>query len=209
VATIKKDEKTRLIISMTDKRAAKDAHNREKGLKRLQKKVDSGKLTKASINNKGYNKYLKMEGKVSVAIDMEKYIADAAWDGIKAYITNSSISEKEVLENYQKLWYIERAFRMNKSDLMIRPIYHRLKNRIDAHICICFTAYTIMLELERLLKAAKSEITINEAQELTKNMYQLTYQLPNTKKIATKILNMDQQQEELYRLVREWVEKGG
>ena len=194
---------------MTDKRAAKDAHNREKGLKRLQKKVDSGKLTKASINNKGYNKYLKMEGKVSVAIDMEKYIADAAWDGIKAYITNSSISEKEVLENYQKLWYIERAFRMNKSDLMIRPIYHRLKNRIDAHICICFTAYTIMLELERLLKAAKSEITINEAQELTKNMYQLTYQLPNTKKIATKILNMDQQQEELYRLVREWVEKGG
>ena len=49
-------------------------------------------------------------------------------------------------------------------------------------ICICFTAYTIMLELERLLKATKSEITINEAQELTKNMYQLTYQLPNTKK---------------------------
>ena len=66
-----------------------------------------------------------------------------------------------------------------------------------------------MLELERLLKAAKSEITINEAQELTKNMYQLTYQLPNTKKIATKILNMDQQQEELYRMVREWVTKKG
>ena len=66
-----------------------------------------------------------------------------------------------------------------------------------------------MLELERLLQAAKSEITLNKAQELTKNMYQLTYQLPNTKKIMTRILNMDQQQEELYRLVREWVAKGG
>ena len=36
-----------------------------------------------------------------------------------------------------------------------------------------------MLEMERLLKATKSEITLNEAQELTKNMYQLTCQLPN------------------------------
>ena len=207
-ATIKKDDHTRLILSMTDKRAVRDARNREKGLKRLQKRVSSGKLTKASINNKGYNKYLKMEGEVSITIDMDKYIADADWDGIKGYIINTALCEKVVLENYQKLWYIERAFRMNKSDLMIRPIYHRLKNRIDGHICICFTAYTIMLELERLLQATKSEITINKAQELTKNMYQLTYQLPNTKKIVTKILNMDQQQEELYRMVREWVEKG-
>lgn len=208
VATIKKNDGTRLIISMTNKRAVRDARNREKGLKRLQKRVGSGKLTKASINNKGYNKYLKMEGKVTISIDMEKYIADAAWDGIKGYTTNTLLIEKDVLNNYQKLWYIERAFRMNKSDLMIRPIFHRLKNRIDGHICICFTAYTIMLEMERLLQAAKSEITINQAQELTKNMYQITYQLPNTKKIVTKILNMDQQQEELYLLVREWVDKG-
>ena len=55
-ATIKKDDHTRLILSMTDKRAVRDARNREKGLKRLQKRVSSGKLTKASINNKGYNK---------------------------------------------------------------------------------------------------------------------------------------------------------
>ena len=209
VATIKKDDGTRLILSMTDKRAGKDARNREKGLKRLQKRVNSGKLTKSSINNRGYNKYLKMEGEITITIDMEKYLADAAWDGIKGNITNTSLAEKMVMENYQKLWYIERAFRMNKSDLMIRPIYHRLKNRIDGHICICFTAYTIMLELERLLQEAKSEITLNKAQELTKNMYQLTYQLPNTKRIMTRILNMDQQQEELYRLVREWVAKGG
>jgi transposase len=205
VSVIKKDEKTRLVLSKTDKRAAKDAHNRKRGLQRLQKQVNSGKLTKASVNNKGYNKYLKMEGEITISIDMGKFYADAAWDGIKGYITNTSLAEQKVIENYQNLFYIERAFRMNKTDLMIRPIYHRLKNRIEGHICICFTAYAIMLELERVLKKAKSDITIYQAQELTKNMYQLTCQFPKSKKIVTKILNMDQQQTELYRLVKDWV----
>ena len=53
----------------------------------------------------------------------------------------------------------------------MRPIYHRLRNRIEGYICICFTAYTIMLELERILKATKSEIAIYKAKELIKNMY--------------------------------------
>jgi len=43
----------------------------------LQKKVLSGKLTKAHINNKGYNKYLKLKGKISVAIDLDKFNDDA------------------------------------------------------------------------------------------------------------------------------------
>ena len=46
---------------------------------------------------------------------------------------------------------IERAFRFCKTDLDIRPMYHRLFNRIEAYVCICFVAYTIMLELERIL----------------------------------------------------------
>lgn len=72
---------------------------------------------------------------------------------------------------------------MNKFDLAVRPIYHRLRNRIEGHICICFTAYTVMLELERILKAAKSEITIYRAQELTKNIYAITYALPRSKQV--------------------------
>ena len=123
-----------------------------------------------------------MEGEIDISIDMDKFNADAVWDGIKGYITNTSLPEKEVIENYQNLWYIERAFRMNKTDLRIRPVYRRLKNRIEGHICICFTAYTMILELERLLKKAKSDITLNQAQELSKNMYQLTCQLPKSKK---------------------------
>lgn len=90
---------------------------------------------------------------------------------------------------------------MNKFDLAVRPIYHRLRNRIEGHICICFTAYTVMLELERILKAAKSEITIYRAQELTKNMYAITYILPRSKQTKKVYLGMDEWQSELCRLV--------
>jgi len=206
-ATIKQEDGTRLIVSMSDKRAIKDKHNRQKGLERLQKRIQSGKLTKSGINNRGYNKYLKLEGEIKISIDDEKFLADAAWDGIKGYVTNTKLSAKKVIENYGNLWYIERAFRMNKTDLRIRPIYHHLRNRIEGHICICFTAYTILLEMERMLKYEKSEITVKRAQELTRTMYQLTYKLPKSKFIKTKILGMGEEQRELYNAVECWLNR--
>ena len=201
VVEIEKDGGVRIVLSCTERRAKKDAHNRQRGLARLQKKMASGRLTKQNINNRGYNKYLKMEGEVTISINMEKYEADAAWDGIKGYVTNTTLEKDEVIANYSNLWFIERAFRMNKFDLAVRPIFHRLRNRIEGHICICFTAYTIMLELERMLKAAKSEITIYRAQELVKNMYAITYTLPKSKQTKRVYLGMDQEQSELCRLV--------
>ena len=201
VVEIEKDGGVRIVLSCTERRAKKDAHNRQRGLARLQKKMASGRLTKQNINNRGYNKYLKMEGEVTISINMEKYEADAAWDGIKGYVTNTTLEKDEVIANYSNLWFIERAFRMNKFDLAVRPIYHRLRNRIEGHICICFTAYTIMLELERMLKASKSEITIYRAQELVKNMYAITYTLPKSKQTKRVYLGMDEEQSELCRLV--------
>ena len=201
VVEIEKDGGVRIVLSCTERRAKKDAHNRQRGLARLQKKMASGRLTKQNINNRGYNKYLKMEGEVTISINMEKYEADAAWDGIKGYVTNTTLEKGEVIANYSNLWFIERAFRMNKFDLAVRPIFHRLRNRIEGHICICFTAYTIMLELERILKAAKSEITIYRAQELVKNMYVITYTLAKSKQTKRVYLGMDEEQSELCQLV--------
>ena len=201
VMEIEKDGGVRIVLSCTERRAKKDAHNRQRGLARLQRKMASGRLTKQNINNRGYNKYLKMEGEVTISINMDKYEADAAWDGIKGFVTNTTIEKDEVIANYSNLWFIERAFRMNKFDLAVRPIFHRLRNRIEGHICICFTAYTIMLELERILKAAKSEITIYRAQELVKNMYAITYTLPKSRQAKRVYLGMDDEQSELCRLV--------
>jgi transposase len=201
VRVIKKTGTTRLVLSKTNKRMAKDFHNRKRGLERLTKRLNSGKLTKSNINNKGYNKYLKMAGEITISIDLEKFNSDAAWDGIKGYLTNTVIPANKVIANYRNLWYIERAFRMNKTDLRVRPIYHRLYNRIEAHICICFTAYTIMLELERLLKSRKSGLSLKRAQEVTHNMYQINYQLPNTKETKYQKLKMDREQQELFDII--------
>ena len=199
--SIKRGEKTRIIVNYSNSRAGKDAYNRKRGLTRLEKRVKSGKLTKANINNRGYNKYLKLEGDVNIEIDYAKYENDQRWDGLKGYVTNAKLSDDDVLEHYKNLWHIERAFRMSKTDLRIRPIYHRLRERIEAHICISFTAYCIYKELERILFAADSSISVKHAVELTHNMYQITYNLPDSKQTHTKLLNMDDQQRELYETI--------
>lgn len=130
----------------------KDAANRKRGLEKLEKNITKGKLTKQHINYRGYNKYLKLEGDVNISIDKEKYKADARWDGLKGYATNTLLTQEEIIENYNHLWQIEKAFRISKTDLRIRPIFHRLKGRIEAHICIAFCSYKIYKELERQLK---------------------------------------------------------
>jgi len=146
VVNIKKDDGTKLVVAFSNNRAAKDQHNRQRGLQRLEKQIKAGRLTKSNINNKGYNKYLKMQGKITIEIDYEKFKADKLWDGLKGYITNTQLGAKQVIENYKNLWHIENAFRMSKTDLRIRPIYHRLRHRIEAHVCISFTAYCIYKE---------------------------------------------------------------
>ena len=199
---IRKNNKTKLIVAFSQKRAAKDEHNRKRGLQRLEKRIKSGKLTKSNINNKGYNKYLKLQGKLTIEIDYEKFEADQAWDGLKGYITNTRLSGKQVIENYNNLWHIEKAFRMSKTDLRIRPIYHRLKHRIEAHICISFTAYCVYKELERTLLLEKSNLSLKTATELTQNMYQITYTLPDSKHTKSKLLKMDNLQTELYQIIQ-------
>lgn len=162
-----------LIITYSDARAKKDKYNREKGLRKLEKQIKTGKLTKANINNRGYNKYLKLEGEIDVKIDKEKFIQDAIWDGLKGYITNAKLSKDEILENYQHLWQIEKAFRIAKTDLKIRPIYHRKQNRIEAHICLTFTAYKVYKELERQLKEKKSNLSPEKVIEIIQSIYQI------------------------------------
>lgn len=199
-----KGQSQRLIINHSKTRARKDAYNRSRGLRRLEDKVKRGRLTKANINNRGYNKYLKLEGDVTVHIDYEKYHRDARWDGLKGYVTNTKLTNAQVIENYGNLWHIERAFRMSKTDLRIRPIYHRLRQRIEAHICIAFTAYCIYKELERVLKLERSTLSLKKAAEVTHNMYQITYTLPDSKHTKSRLLQMDEEQLGLYQIINKY-----
>ena len=168
---IKKEDGTTLFISYSEKRAKKDLSNRERGLKRLEKNLNAGRLTKSNINNRGYNKYLSMYGELKIAINYEKFEADSKWDGLKGYITNTNLSGNEVIDRYNNLWKIEKAFRISKTDLKIRPIYHRLRDRIEAHICISFVSFVIYKELERVLNQKDSGISINKAIKQIKKMF--------------------------------------
>lgn len=198
---IGKKDQTKLIVTYSTKRAKKDSYNRERGLKKLQQKVKTGKLTKNYINNRGYNKFLKLKGKVIVTIDQEKISQDQQWDGLKGYLTNTELTTKEVIENYGNLWQIEQAFRISKTDLKVRPIYHYRQKRIEAHICIAFVAYTIYKELERILKKEKIPFSAKRACELTHNMYEIEYLLPKSLKRVKTILKMDKEQQSLKNVI--------
>lgn len=190
----------RLIISYKEERAHKDAYNRKRGLEKLEKNLKSGKLTKKQINNKGYNKYLKMEGDINVVIDYQKYQDDAKWDGLKGYITNTELSKENVIEKYNQLWAIEKTFRISKSDLQIRPIYHRLRPRIEAHICISFVACKIYKELERLLKEKKSALSPEKAIDILKTIYQVSIQTPYSLTKHRRLFIKNQEQRDLIEL---------
>lgn len=191
---INKPEGSRLVIGYSLNRAKKDKANRERGLAKLEKKIRSGKLTKSSINNRGYNKYLKLDGQIQVSIDRDKFNQDNKWDGLKGYETNSKLAKEEIIANYNHLWRIEKAFRVAKHDLKIRPVFHRNKKRIEAHICITFAAYMIYKELERVLKEKGSLLSPEKVIEIAETIFALTIRVPATGEMLSKTIILSQEQ---------------
>jgi len=197
---IEKQDGLKLVVSLSAKRAKKDKHNRERGLQRLEKQIKSGKLNKSNINNRGYNKYLKMDGEVKISIDKTKFDEDEKWDGLKGYITNTKLTPKDIIENYGQLWKIEKAFRISKHDLKIRPIYHRLQRRIEAHISINFAAYKVYKELERQLKIRKSGLSPEKAIEIAKTIYSIKVKTPTPNEHIVKTLILNEEQKQLAKI---------
>lgn len=166
-------------------------------MEKLKKRLKSKKLTKQDISNRGYNKFLSLTGEIEVEIDQVKIKEDESWDGLKGYVTNTLLEINDVVENYSHLWQIEKAFRISKTDLRIRPIYHRLQKRIEAHICIAFVAYAIFKELEQILENEKVPFSVKRAGELTHNMYAINFISSKSLQKEKIILKMDEEQEML------------
>ncbi len=199
IRTIAKDD-LRLIITFSNARASKDQYNRKKGLTRLEKQVKGGKLKKENINNRGYNKFLKMTGGIRIEIDEEKIKEDEKWDGLKGYLTNSSLDERTLLDNYSQLWKIEKAFRIVKSELKIRPVFHYKKRRIEGHFCLTFAAYKVYKELERQLKEMRSEFSPEKVIDIIKSIYQIELTAEKTNKKIKRVLILTDEQKKLSQL---------
>ena len=159
-------------------------------------------MTKSNINKRGYNKYLSLEGEAKVSINRKAFDEDSQWDGLKGYITNTSLSKDEIIANYGHLWKIEKAFRISKTDLRIRPIFHRLKHRIEAHVCISFAAYKVYKELERQLKFKNSPLSPEKSIEIAKTIYSIMMTTPYSKEIVEKVIIINSEQENLVNIFK-------
>lgn len=184
----------RLIVGYSEKRAEKDALNRKKGIDRLEKAYKSGKVSKRNINQRGYNKFLKIENDVAVSIDYGKIGEDAQWDGWKSYVTNTDFPPEEVISLYRELWVVERAFRISKGTLEMRPIFHFTEKRIESHVCICFVAYKLYNELERVIQMMNLGLSVDAVIDIAKTVPTLVLELPDGQMITRTIFNTRDQQ---------------
>jgi transposase len=169
---------TRLIIGYSQSRAKKDGYNREKGVEQLRKAYKSGNINKENINKRGYNKFLEISDNVKVTINQDKINEDEKWDGLKGYITNTTLPAADVYQQYKALWVVERAYRITKGTLEMRPMFHFTPRRIEAHICICFVAYKVYKELERILKFSHIELSVDKVISIAKTVTTIKINMP-------------------------------
>lgn len=95
------------------------------------------------------NRFVQLAGGTKT-VNRELEAKTRALAGWKGYITNLEAPTAEyVIGAYHQLWQVEKAFRMSKSDLKARPIYHHKRESIEAHLAIVFTALAVARWLER------------------------------------------------------------
>jgi len=192
--------KSRLVISYSGNRAKKDKYNRTKGVNRLKAAYKSGTITKDNINKRGYNKFLEISDNIQVVINQEKIEEDEKWDGLKGYLTNTDLPANEVYEQYKGLWVIERAYRVTKGTLELRPMFHFTPKRIEAHVCICFVAYKVYKELERILKSTGLNLSVDKVLNIAKTITTIKIKLPASGQTITKTMLITAKHKSISRL---------
>jgi transposase len=132
-----------LICDFSLKRYRKDKSDMEKHLKKAEALMKSSSVVKRAkfIRNKDKAEYELNEGLIEKTRSLL---------GIKGYYTNlpEQTASAEIISQYRNLWKIEKAFRISKNDLEIRPIYHFKEHSIKAHILICFISLAVCKYME-------------------------------------------------------------
>lgn len=132
-----------LICSYSSVRYRKDKHEMEKQIVKA----------KFVIDNPSKNKKLKFTKSNGLKLEINQKLVDKTKKllGIKGYYTNlkeSIVDNKTIIERYHELYKIEQAFRISKSDLQTRPIFHFKEDPIKLHLMICFVALVLSKHIE-------------------------------------------------------------
>lgn len=109
----------------------------------------------------------KGRAKLQWVWNIDKFKTALATDGAYLLRTNrSGWSATEFWETYMQLTVIERAFRILKSHLLLRPIWHHYSGRTQAHVFICVLAYALWKTLDQLAKQAGLQTQIHKPDPL-------------------------------------------
>ena len=176
VKNITLDNGRKLIVTHSLKRARKDKTDREKGIIKLREKLQKNRSVKTHLSTQGFKKYLQLEETkdeatscdFTITLNEEKIVQDALWDGLKGLIVNkdSKLTNDEILTQYSNLWQVEESFRITKSDLKIRPVYHWKPSRVKAHLAISFAALFLVRHLEYSVKVQYKKLSPKKIKEL-------------------------------------------
>lgn len=86
------------------------------------------------------------QSKTGYRFDEKAFQRTQRLQGLKGYVTNIPaplMPASEIISSYHELWHVEQSFRISKTDLKARPIFHRHKDAIEAHLTIVMTALAI------------------------------------------------------------------
>jgi hypothetical protein len=144
------ETRKRYILAYNPKQAARDKEAREKSLRHLEEELAAagGKHSKSVCNLLSHptcGRYLKTLASGKVTIDKRKVREEERLDG--KYLIRTSDDEMPagaVASGYKQLLEIENAFKCLKTTLELRPIYHRLEERIRAHVLLCWLALLLI-----------------------------------------------------------------
>jgi hypothetical protein len=151
----------RYVVCRNAEEAQKDRHDREALLVKIQEKLKGGGL-KALIANRGYKRFLKVQGKAA-EIDEAKISAEARLDGKFVLHTNTALPTGEVAEAYKQLTGIERMWRELKDVVELRPIFHHIKREnVKGHIFSCFLTLYVTAVYRLKLAASGAKIPWKE-----------------------------------------------
>jgi len=99
------------------------------------------------------------------------------------YLLRTNLTESDpakVWEFYLQLVEVEEAFKNLKGDLAIRPIFHQLERRIEAHVFVCFLAYCLQVSLRHQLRAKAPGLTVRQVLEKFGRMQMMDVHFPTT-----------------------------
>lgn len=179
-----------LVVGYSQKRAYKDKSDREKQIARA-----NWVLANPAVMAGRY-KYLKRHGQEGFSLNMEQIEKGKLLEGLKGYVTNApEFSNAEIVEKYSQLWTVEKAFRMSKSDLKARPVFHILRDKIEAHLTIVFAALAIIRYVEILTNRS-----IAHLQKVLDRVKEVVIEDPGSGETVTKYSQVNEESSYLFKL---------